>query len=188
MEHLMSGPSPAPSVLRIADLRPDQTFETILSPTAEDRAALASQLGIAAVKKLRFAVRLTPIGKADWQLTADLGATVVQDCVVTLAPVTTRIDEKVTRSYLANPPEAPTTDEAEMPEDETIEALPTLLDLTEVMAEALALTLPVYPRADGAELGAQSYTEPGAEPLTEETVKPFAALAELRTKMDEGDS
>jgi hypothetical protein len=44
------------------------------------------------VRKLRFIGTLEPEGAQDWRLTADLGATVVQPCVVTLAPVTTRLE------------------------------------------------------------------------------------------------
>jgi hypothetical protein len=39
-----------------------------------------------------------------------------------------------------------------MPEDDTTEALPERLDLSAVMAEALALALPDYPRAPDAEM------------------------------------
>jgi hypothetical protein len=47
---------------------------------------------------------------------------------VTLASVTTRIDTGVARRYLADWQE-PTGEEAEMPEDDTTEALPARLDL-----------------------------------------------------------
>ena len=110
------------------------------------------------------------------------GATVVQDCVVTLAPVTTRIDERVQRRYMTDPPE-PDTGEAEMPEDD-VEELPQALDLGEVMLEALALALPAYPRAAGVELGETVVTRPGAEALTEERAKPFAGLRDVLKPKD----
>jgi uncharacterized metal-binding protein YceD (DUF177 family) len=55
------------------------------------------------------------------------------------------------RRYLADWQE-PAAEEAEMPEDDTTEALPDRLDLSAVMAEALALALPDYPRAPDAEM------------------------------------
>jgi uncharacterized metal-binding protein YceD (DUF177 family) len=122
-----------------------------LRPDAGDRQALAAALGIDAVRKLRFAGTLEPEGARDWRLEAELGATVVQPCVVTLAPVTTRIDTSVVRRYLADWQE-PEAEEAEMPDDDTTEALPERLDLSAVMAEALALALPDYPRAPDAEM------------------------------------
>jgi uncharacterized metal-binding protein YceD (DUF177 family) len=161
-------------VIRLAEAghRQEVPFEVV--PTAEEREAAAAELGIPGVRKLRFAGRLVPEGRQDWRLDASLGATVVQDCVVTLEPVTTRIDERVARRYMADLPE-PGPGEMEVPEDD-VEALPQALDLGEVMLEALALALPPYPRAEGVELGELVVTQEGAEPLTEERAKPFAAL------------
>ena len=131
------------TILDLARLpRGPQHFE--LRPEAPERALLAEELAINAVRKLRFAGTLEPEGARDWRLVAELGATVVQPCVVTLAPVTTRIDTHVTRGYLADWQE-PTGEEAEMPEDDTTEPLPARLDLGAVMLEALALALPDLP-------------------------------------------
>ena len=170
------------SQLRLADLATRRATPFELVPTAQERQAIATELGIVGVKKLRFAGQLEPMGRTDWRLQADLGATVVQDCVVTLDPVTTRIDEPVTRNYLANLPE-PDATEAEMPEDDTAEPLPAVIDLAQVMIEALALALPLYPRAAGADLGDAVFTEPGANPMTDDDAKPFAGLGALRESL-----
>ena len=61
-----------------------------------------------------------------------------------------------------------------------------MIDLSEVMIESLALALPLYPRQDGAGFGQLSTTEPGAEQLSDEDVKPFAALAALKDKLEKG--
>ena len=175
----MSDHAPLPRhAIRLTDPGQRRPIPFALAPEAEDRARIAAHLGILGIRKLRFSGRLLPEGRQDWRLQAELGATVVQECVVTLAPVTTRIDEPVERRYLAEvtPPEA---GEVEMPEDDTIEELPSTLDLVEVMAEALALALPPYPRAEGVELGEVVVTQPGAEPLTEERAKPFAGLRDV---------
>jgi uncharacterized metal-binding protein YceD (DUF177 family) len=172
----VSDPTPLPRhAVRLSDPGQRQAIPFALAPDAGERARIADFLGIPAVRKLRFEGRLAPQGRQDWHLEADLGATVVQDCVVTLAPVTTRIDERVERRYLAQVTPPPM-GESEMPEDDTIEELPQSLDLVEVMVEALALALPPYPRAEGVELGEVVATEPGAEPLTEERARPFAGL------------
>ena len=162
-------------IVRLTDPSQRQASRFDLAPEAGDRAAIADHLGIVGVRKLRFAGSLRPEGRQDWRLEGELGATVVQESVVSLEEVTTRIDEPVVRRYLADPGD-PEADEAEMPEDDTIEALPQSLDLVEVMLEALALALPPYPRSPGEELGEVVVTEAGAEPLTEEKAKPFAAL------------
>jgi uncharacterized metal-binding protein YceD (DUF177 family) len=173
--------------IRLTDLSNRGATEFRLEPDAEARSALAKRLDIPAVRKLRFSGRIVPEGRRDWRLDADLGATVVQSCVVTLDPVTTRIDEKIERRYLADMPPAPEGSEIEMPQDDTAEPLPETLDLAEVMAEALALALPPFPRTEGAALGEAVFTEPGREPLTDEAVRPFAGLAGLRDKLAKGD-
>jgi uncharacterized metal-binding protein YceD (DUF177 family) len=178
----------------MTDARPDATIVALsrlgrsalpfdLRPDAEDRAALAAALGIDAVRKLRFSGTLVPEGARDWRLEADLGATVVQPCVVTLAPVTTRIETGVARRYLADWRE-PEAEDAEMPEDDTTEALPDRIDLSAVVAEALALALPDYPRAPEAELETGQFAAPGVKPMTDEDAKPLAGLAALRARMD----
>ncbi|MEO1238284.1 MAG: YceD family protein, partial [Pseudomonadota bacterium] len=124
--------------------------------------------------------RMIPEGQSDWRLEAKLGATVVQTCVVTLTPVTTRIDVPVTRRYLAYMEPVPDAGEIEMPEDDTIEPLPGAIDLHAVLAEALALALPDFPRAPDASLENHTFTEPGKAPLSDADIKPFAALKALR--------
>jgi uncharacterized metal-binding protein YceD (DUF177 family) len=153
-----------------------------LEPDAEAREAAAAELGLLALRKLRLTGELVPEGREDWRLDARLGATVVQPCVVTLAPVTTRIDVDITRHYSADFVE-PEADEAEMPEDDTTEPLPERLDLSAVMLEALALALPDYPRAEGAELAERQFAGPGVAPMTDEDAKPLAGLAALRDRL-----
>jgi uncharacterized metal-binding protein YceD (DUF177 family) len=162
-------------IVRLSDPGQRQATRFDLVPETAERAAIAESLAIRGVKKLRFEGWLRPEGRQDWHLQGQLGATVVQESVVSLEPVTTRIDEPVERRYLAHFVE-PEPGESEMPEDDTVEELPQSLDLVEVVLEALALALPPYPRAEGEEMGEIVVTAPGAEPLTEEKAKPFAAL------------
>ncbi len=179
----MTDANPALPVLRfrVADLAARRETPFDLRPDGAQLVAIATDLGLDALRKLRFAGRLIPDGRRDWRLEATLGATVVQPCVVTLAPVTTRIDEPVSRHYLADPaPILPEGDEVEMPADDTVEPLPAVIDIAAVMLEALTLALPLYPRAAGSELGMLEAIPPGAEPLDAARVHPFSALAALR--------
>ncbi|KIC11102.1 50S ribosomal protein L34 [Leisingera sp. ANG-M1] len=170
------------TALRVADLPQNSPTAFEIAPDKEELAALAAELGLNALRKLRFNGEIKARGKRDWQLTGELGATVVQDCVVTLEPVTTRIDEKVALTFLANF-ETPEGSEVEMPEDDSTEALGTHIDPGAVMVEALALHLPAYPRKDGAELGEAVYAEPGVAPMRDEDARPFAGLAALRGQL-----
>ncbi|MGI3185571.1 YceD family protein [Nioella aestuarii] len=174
----------------VSDLSTKSPTRFEITPDAPARAALANDLGIEGIRKLRFSGEIRADGKRDWRLDGRLGATVVQACVVTLAPVTTRIDQDVSRRFLAEMPDLKLDEsgEAEMPEDDTIEPLTAEIDPATVMAEALALALPLYPRADGAELGVANFAEPGVKPLSDEAAKPFAGLAELRDKLGKSGS
>ena len=178
----MGGSLSSSWTLRLADLPADRPTEFDVTLAAPERDALAAKLGLRALRKARFAGTLAPLGTSDWQLSATLGATVVQDCVVTLDPVTTRIDEPVTRLYLAEMPELPEGDEVEMPEDDSQEPLPDLLDLSDVLGEALALAVPDFPRAPGVDLGVLRAAEPGTDPMQDDEAKPFANLKDLLNK------
>lgn len=162
--------------LRVADLAGRKPTRFALAPSGQERAAIAEWAGISALPALALTGTLTPKGRSDWYLEAELTATVVQPCVITLAPVTSTLREAVERRYLADMPQ-PEADEIEMPEDDSLEPLPATIDLGAVMLEALELALPLYPRAPGAELGALQVSEPGAAPLTDDVLRPFAGLA-----------
>ena len=170
--------------LRVADLPTGKPSRFELTPDASALKAIAAELGLVDLRKVRFQGSIFAEGKRDWRLEAQLGATVVQDCVVTLSPVTTRIEEPVVRRFLAvMPDQNDASEEIEMPDDDSIEPLTPEIDPASVMIEALALALPLYPRAKGAALGETIHTEPGKEALSDADLKPFAGLAALRDQM-----
>lgn len=169
-----------PRVIELARLRDTPDFPFDITPSEAEAAAIARLMDARSVRKMRFAGRLTPLARGGWRLDGRLGATVSQTCVVTLDPVTTRVDQDVRRVYL--PQTAPRTAELILsPEDdEEVDPLPDRLDLGLVAVEALALALPAYPRKEGASLTEMGYGEEG------EVVKPFASLAALRDKLGDG--
>lgn len=165
--------------LRVADLPQNAPTPFDLRPDSKGLDAIKTELGLLGLRKLSFEGDVRAQGKRDWILAGKLGATVIQPCIVTLEPVTTRIDIPVSRVYLKdwqNPDEP----EFEIPEGDETEALGAEIDPASVMIEALSLALPQYPRKDGAELEQAGYTEPGKQAMTDEDAKPFAGLANLR--------
>mgnify|MGYP005857179351 CR=1 FL=1 len=154
-----------------------------LTPDATTRKAIAADLDLLAVPYVHFKGEIRPAPNRDFVLEAELIAVVDQPCGVTLAPVRAEIRETVRRRYVSDWVE-PQADEVEMPEDDTAEGLPEVIDAGLVALEALALALPLYPRAPGAELGEIAATPPGAVPLRDADLKPFAALAALKQKLD----
>ena len=175
------------TIIRVSELSPRKAQPFDLRPEEPRLRELAAELGITGLRKLRFAGEVRADGKADWKLSGTLGATVTQDCVVTLAPVTTRIDEDVTRRFLKDwPPAEEQGEEVEMPDDETIDPLEEEIDLQKIMVEVLALALPDYPRAKDAKLEVSQASPPGAVPITDAETKPFSALEGLKKKLEDG--
>ena len=173
--------------LVLKDLNNTRATKFSVVPSADTLKEIRDRLGIDDLRKLRFEGELRPDGTQDWVLEGHLGVTVVQACVVTGDPVTTRLEEDVTRHFLANPPELPHGDEIEMPEDDTIEDLPETLDLLDIVYEVTAIALPPYPRSEGAELEQRLFSPPGAEPLTDAAASPFAGLAALKDQFSKDE-
>ncbi len=169
-------------VISRADLGDACVVEFDISPTAEESEAIARLLGARSVRKMRFFGALRPIADG-WGLTARLGATVVQTCVVSLDPVTTRVDDDMSRRFLATlKPDGPEVVLLPGDADDDVEPLGARIDLGAVALEALALALPAYPRKPDAAL---ADTEPDAGQTRRE--KPFASLAALRERMRDGE-
>jgi uncharacterized metal-binding protein YceD (DUF177 family) len=166
-------------VLVLARVPAGEAFEVDIAPTEKEAAALARLIGATSVRRMRLSGRLAPAG-GGWRLDGRLGATVVQPCVVTLEPVTTRVDVAVQRLWLPETggPSAEVVLIADA-EDEP-DPLGDRIDLGLVATEALALAVPAYPRKPGAAL------PPSGEAAEGDRQRPFAALAALRGKL--GDS
>lgn len=180
----MANSDTPPTRLRLAAARRRDPIPFDLAPDPEIRAALADELGLSSLKKLRFRGTLEPQDRGDWRLEAALGATVVQPCDITLEPVTTRIDEPVRRRYVGALGQVELPPEQEIPENVDEEPLPETLDLEAVMVEALSLAIPAFPRSESAVLGEAVYTEPGTEPLRDQDTKPFAGLKDALKSSD----
>ncbi|MEM9045000.1 MAG: DUF177 domain-containing protein, partial [Pseudomonadota bacterium] len=140
--------------MELASLSREAETDFQVSLSDEDCKTAASFMRIRAITEARFEGAIAPWGKSGWQLDGSLSAITVQDCVVTLAPVTQYIEEDVSRRFL---PEA----ELEAQDDILVDADQTedgpepigpQIDLAAVMLESLALALDPYPRAEGATL------------------------------------
>ncbi|NBQ26812.1 MAG: DUF177 domain-containing protein [Rhodobacteraceae bacterium] len=177
-------------ILRVADLNERRPTLFELQPDLAQLRQIADELGLISLKKLRFKGTLSVQGKREWVLSATLGATVQQECVVTLAPVTTRIDTPISRRFVPETQirgETQDSDGIEMHADDTLEPLGHSFDFWTIMIEALALALPDYPRADDAALNQVAFADKGIAPMTDDDVKPFAGLAALKEKMQKDD-
>lgn len=171
--------------LRVADLPTKRPTTFDIAPDATVTAAILDNLGLLALRKLRFQGEISPEAKSGWRLTGRLGATIEQPCVLTLAPVTTRLDEDVMRRFVKESEEFEAGGETQMPEDDSIEILQPEIDLGEIMVESLALALPLYPKAEGVEVETTVFAEPGVTPMKDEDTRPFAGLKGLRDRLED---
>lgn len=142
----------------------ESVFE--IAATSAERAALARRFALLALDRLEARVTLVSLAGGLLRLAAALSADVRQECVVTLEPVASRVEDRFSLVYGARAEE----DEVVLSgEAELIEPLPgDTLDLGEVVAQQLSLALDPYPRVPGVEAA-----------LTADSAKasPFAVLA-----------
>ena len=138
------------------------------------RAAIAKAAGLAALPRLEAGFDLTRQGADGLHAVGRVSATVVQNCVVTLEPIESEIDEAVDLVFLPDvAPPAEAVDLEALQADEPPEAIRDgVIDLGAVATEFLLLGLDPYPRKPGAVFEAP----PAGDPVSH----PFAALAALK--------
>lgn len=150
---------------------------------AAEREALAARFGLASLGALSAELTIEPVAGGA-AVAGRVLAEVEQPCVVTGEPVAARIDEPfavrfIDSEHFARVAEAD--EEVEIAADD-LDVLPIehgIIDLGELVAQTLALALPPYPRAAGADAAGR------AEGVIDDAAAkrasgPFAALAGLR--------
>ena len=163
----------------------DYMFDEV--PTEDETTEMAKLFDVISIRKMRFQGRISPFEDEGWLLEGRLGATITQNCVITLERVRTRIDLDIRRVFvpMAEPSENEVSLDAS--HDDELEPLGKEIDLGLVAIETLALAIPEYPRVEGAELRERSFAPPGAADISEEEPKPFADLAALKEKLSNPD-
>ena len=175
------------SLVRFSEINQSKPFEFHLILSSQKISELIERLDLLNIKKVSLAGILSPISINEWRLKAELRATVKQKCVVSFKPVQTIVNETIDRTFSSSALQnaLAAIDDGTTPVifDDTLHEFNDEIDLTDIIFEELTLTLPLYPKFKGAELGSYSVTEPEVKPLTEENLKPFAQLSELRGKL-----
>jgi uncharacterized metal-binding protein YceD (DUF177 family) len=143
-------------------------FRQEISASEAERAALARRFGLISLARLSAAVELVREGGGTILLTAEFAGEFVQECVVTLEPVTGSVEAGFALRY--GPPE--TEPEAGGDDDSAFEPLSgETIDIGEAVAQEFSLSLPPFPRAPDAGVEAD-LEEPNGD-------GPFAGLARL---------
>lgn len=166
----------------VAHLPPKGTH-VVVEATEEERAALARDLDLPAIRTLTARLRVvgTP---ARVHVTGRVTASLTQTCVITLDPFESELDVEVEVAFRAPMPGEEAFDPAEEVEvdlDAPDELVDDRIDLGAIAAEFLALGLDPYPRKPGI-----AFEESPGEPAEKEAASPFAALAALRGRDDPG--
>lgn len=147
---------------------------------AEQRARIASWADIQAVKSFTAEVSLQRHSASNFSLDANLIAEIVQECVVTLAPVESRIALAIHRQLHLSQALRHRNETIELADgagdDDAPEEIESLdYDLASPLLEEFALALDPYPRAPGVEFSGPAETEAKPE-------SPFAALKALKDR------
>ena len=163
---------------------PKDGMQVRFAASAPERAALALHLAIPAVERLEADILVKSWRGEGVKLTGRLSADVVQSDVVTLEPLNQTVDEDIELVFL---PEHSRLARTVQPQDGELHLDPEGDDIPEtyvgdriefgtVLAEALALGLDPYPRAEGASFDSFD-TDPEPEAGK---VSPFATLRKLK--------
>ena len=169
-----SSPQPAWSVpVAVADI-PETGRRLDLVADESARKAIAKVAGLAALPRLEASFDLTRQGADGLHLAGRVAATVVQNCVVTLEPIESHIDEAVNLTFL--PDVIPAADPAglqTLEAEEPAEAMRNgVVDVGAVATEFLLLGIDPYPRQPGAVFAPPAADDPSNHP--------FAVLAALK--------
>jgi uncharacterized metal-binding protein YceD (DUF177 family) len=156
--------------VEIGRLPEGRTGMTIAATPAECT-MLARRFSLLAVDRLEAALCLEWVAGRLLRLEATLSAEVVQECVVTLEPVRSQVEDRFVLLY---GPAAETNNVMLREDEEVLEPIVDgRIDLGEAVAQQLSLAIDPFPRAPGAA---------GPVALGEGIASPFAALATWRKK------
>ena len=152
-----------------------------IEANAEERQALAERFSLTALDSLCARIAVAPAaGGTLIRVSGRLEADLVQACVVTLEPLRSRISEAFDQLYSLAEMVADDLEVEVGPDDEDPPEPvgPEGIDIGELVAQQLAVTIDPYPRAEGASLEALREAGLAGEAGTAEG--PFAALASLK--------
>ena len=165
------------SEIDIITLNAEKIIEFNVIFNQEDLFHISSELELESIKKASLYGKISKLENDKWALTAAIGATILQRSVLTLKPVTTRIDEKITRQLIKGPDLTIQKNELELNDDDFIEQK---LRLGNVFFECLALAIPTYPKAKNEIFDNISIAEKDQKNPSAQMTSPFAILSTLK--------
>lgn len=165
------------SEIDITTLNKEKIIEFNVIFNQEDLFQISIDLELESIKKASMQGKISKIENDKWALKATIGATILQRSVITLKPVNTRIDEKITRQLIKGPDLTIQKNELELNNDDFIEQK---LCLGDIFFECLALAAPTYPKAKNETFKNISIAEKDQKNLSIQKTSPFAILSTLK--------
>jgi uncharacterized metal-binding protein YceD (DUF177 family) len=161
------------------ELRKNDMITLDLRATEAECAALAKRFGILDVHDLDAHITLMRGARPDlFKVEGELSAVVVQECCVTLAPVEERVAESYSELLTTSPQMLGPADDTDMDGDKPVELIQgDAIDIGEVVAQWLALTLNPYPRSD-----APTFEYIEAAGSTKDMQTPFKVLETIQER------
>ncbi len=156
----------------------------VIAASPDERAALSRRFDLLAIDRFEATVELKRRVDGTVRFEAQLSADVIQACVVTLEPVSARVEDRF--SVIFDPEideDAADALALENPEDEFREPLiDDSIDIGEVVAQQLSVIMDPYPRRpDDLSAVAKVESGSGAKAILDER-NPFAILATLKKR------
>jgi hypothetical protein len=142
-----------------------------------ERQALAKRFGLLDIASLRGDMTVGPLRSDQTiQVTGKITADVTQQCVVTLEPLPAHIEQDITVIFAADASEAGLGNHETFGTEEIEPIVDGAIDLGELIAQHLGISLDPYPRKPGQAFIEASYGDVGAK------AGPMAELLKLTKK------
>jgi len=146
--------------------------------TSAEREQIAQVLDILKVDNLSSQYRITAIAGGAYRLVGNISAGVEQACIVSLEPVSGKINAAFDVEFWPTVTPVDGDEEASILDGSDVELLEHgLIPVGRIVYETLSASLDPYPRREGAEF---NWQDPEAEKA--ESTNPFAALSKLKDK------
>lgn len=169
----------------IVDDLPNHGSKIDLQPTTEEFAAIAARLELITLSQFEGVITIRPEMGREISVDGEITASFIQNCVVTGDPVEQEITFSLNRRYSEEASEFDDLDEDDDSITDSIDDGPDpieggIVDVGEAAVEELALQIPPYPRAPGAEFD-DILEDIGNN---DDKPNPFAKLATLKSDLE----
>ena len=162
------------SEINVETLRPDSDNFYKLSTNAADLQGLAERFGWVSVDHLTSELIVREVARDCWDVSGHIVGEIVQNCIVTGAPVPENIDFQIEERYVRS---AEQNDHVEVGLDGAEPIQNGAIDIGELAVQSLCLAATAWPRVDDA--------PDGYSVGDQELDHPFAALSALKRQKRE---